>query len=207
MSKLPLNNKPVILVLVLWIALGVTIGVSCGRDNRDNRPIGLNEPAGGGIGVDYPKSYDNLTELASDAALIAVGRIDRTVRVGPDGQPPRGTYTKSAFRLERVLKGDKNGEVIVNQIGAIGQAEDVADPIFRPGEEAVLFLKTNGEVYFLPGPWGRYRIVDNKVYSMNYVVNNTGYYDAPLDLNFHGVELDMFLKDIAETVPAPRTAR
>lgn len=203
MSRLRSKIRSVNCVLVLWIAIGVFIGVSGGRDTRQ---IGLDEPVGGGIFVDYAKGYYSLTELSTDATLIAVGMINRTVEVGPDGQPPSGTYTRSAFRLEKVLKGQETREVIVNQIGAIGGAEDVADPVFRPGERAVLFLKTNnnGELYFLLGPSARYRIVNNKVYSMNYVVRNRGYYEAPLDLNLYGIELDIFIKSIANTLPETR---
>ena len=199
-----MKNKPVILILLLWILIGVFIGVSCGRDNRQ---IGLDEPVGSGIFVDYPKGYYSISELSADAMLIAVGRIDRTVEVGPDEATHGGlSYTKSAFRLDKVLKGKATREVIVVQGGAIGQAEDVASPVFRPGERCVLFLKTTteGETYYVLGPWGRYRIVDNKVYSMNYVVKNRGYYEAPPGLNFNGVELDTFVKNITELLDKVR---
>jgi hypothetical protein len=194
------KNKALIVVLVLWIILGVIIAVAAGRNRLPE--IGLNEPVGGGLFVDYVKDYKNLSELGADADIIVVGRIVRTLEAGTDNATGSLPSTKSVLDVTNVLKGKPAPGIIVNQEGMIGKVEDVASPVFRPGERCVLFLRVSndGKLYYLIGPWGRYRIVGSKVYSMNYVVRNNGYYEATPGLDFNGVLLNTFTRNITQAV-------
>jgi hypothetical protein len=200
-----MKNKALIVVLVFWIILGIIIAVFAGRNSLPE--IGLDEPVGGGLFVDYVKDYKNLSELNAGADIIVVGRIVRTLEAGTDNTTGNLPYTKSVLDVTTILKGKTAPGIIVNQEGMIGKVEDVASPVFRPGERCVLFLRVSkdGKFYYLPGHWGRYRIVDSKVYSMNYVVRNNGYYDAPPGLDFNGVLLNTFTRDVIQVVqPAKR---
>ncbi len=199
-----MRDKSIRLALTTALAVTLTLGaVSC---KSDTRQIGLDEPVGGGLFVDYAKGYYSIDELVVDTDLIALGTIDRTIEVSSDDATYGRLYsTKSALKLQRVLKGEAAREVIVVQTGAIGQAEDVASPVFRQGERTFLFLKKSEiGTYYLPGPTGRYRIVDDKAYSMGYVVKNRGHYDAPPGLDFNGVGLDAFIKNVTETINATK---
>ena len=72
------------------------------------------------IDVDYAKYYESIRELAADADLIAVGPIDRTIEIVPDeATRDRAYLTRSAFRVERVVNGNGDGEIIISQMGAV----------------------------------------------------------------------------------------
>jgi hypothetical protein len=112
-------------------------------------------------------------------------------------------FTKWAFRVEKVLKGDKVKELIIGQSGSPNQpgTDDRDDPLFLPGEQYLLFLNGDSSgVYHNFGPQGRYLIWENKVYSMNYILLPEAQYKPPPELDFNGVELDTIADDINKIV-------
>ncbi|MFH1146921.1 MAG: hypothetical protein V1736_04365, partial [Pseudomonadota bacterium] len=100
----------------------------------------------GVIFLDYVKGYGSLGGLAADADLIVVGTINRIIKVVPDEATKseslknRSYLTRSAFHIERVVKGKADEEIIISQMGAVGWAEEYGNPIFKPGEKLFLFL-------------------------------------------------------------------
>jgi hypothetical protein len=66
-----------------------------------------------------------------------------------------------------------------------GYHADETDPPVQKGERWILFLRAGSDgTYHENGPWGRYKIADDKVFSMNRVIgNNREYFDAGLDFN------------------------
>jgi hypothetical protein len=162
----------------------------------------------------WVRGYHSLNELSTDPDIdmIAIGTIDRVVEIfNYSPIPEHVDYgTKFAFRVETVLKGEYIKEIIVTQVGAPDKpGSDIGeDPLFRIGEKYVLFLSKviypdiyhpTREVlypntYNHPGPWGRYLIIDNKAYSLNYT--STGTYHAPAGLDFNGVDLSTFTQEI-----------
>ena len=196
-------KKPItVAVLTVLVVAGLLTQAAC---SRDSSPPDFSGNTTGIIHVDYIKSYKSIGELATDADLIAVGTIDRTIEVVPDEatrDPRAQTYsTRSAFQVERVVKGSADGEIVLSQIGAIGWAEEVGNPIFRPGERCFLFLRDSPEgIYYLVNPLGRFKITDGNVYSMNYVLP-TGQSRPPLGLMFWKIDLEEFIGRVTGEMP------
>lgn len=69
-------------------------------------------------------------------------------------------------------------------------------PLFLPGERYLLFLReadNSPGLFGGFGPWGRYLVWENQVYSMNHILL-PGAYQAPLGLNFDGAALNSHAK-------------
>ena len=152
----------------------------------------------------WVKDYDSIGELCSESAIIAVGVIGRVVEVI---QEKKNLYfTRFAFRIEQVLKGEENEEVIIYHTGAPDRPGSglADDPLFEVGEEYLLFLKlSESGRYFHPGPWGRYKIIDGMVYSMNHILRDSQY-QAPPQLDFNGVAINTFIEHINVVLGAVR---
>ena len=158
------------------------------------------------IHVGYARVYENLGELADEADLIVTGTIDRIIEVVPDEatkdkEDPRSRtwLTRLAFRVEKSIKGDFTDEIIIIQTGAVGWAQEHGNPVFQPGERCFLFLREEDGIYYPFHPYGRFRIEDDKVSSMNYVLP-TGQARPPVDLTFWKVELDEFSSRIIDAI-------
>jgi hypothetical protein len=155
----------------------------------------------------WVKRYDNLAQLTADASVVAIGTVDRVLDVQQDkmgykGDQPGGNlyHTLFAFRIETQLKGQPLNEIALWQTGAEGKAQIVDDPLFQIGHKYLLFLRTNNPgIYFDLGPWSRYEVVDQKAYSLNYSVG-TKIYEAPPNLDFNGVGLDVLTSTIEKSV-------
>ena len=182
--------------------------------NHESSPPDFSGNTTGVIHVDYIKYYENIGELAADADLIAVGTIDRTIEVVPDeatkdARDPRNqTYlTRSAFRVERVIRGSATKEIAISQMGARGWVEEYGNPVFEPGEKCFLFLRDgNDDMYHLVNPVGRFSIKDGNVYSMNYVLP-TGQSRPQQDLKFWKIDLEEFIDRVTEEIPDINTSK
>ncbi|MFC1946372.1 hypothetical protein ACFLXY_00475 [Chloroflexota bacterium] len=169
------------------------------EDNNSSNTTGI-------IHVGYARSYENLGELADEADLIVAGTIDRTIEVVPDeatkdkkNPMSRMWLTQSAFKVEQSVKGDYTDEIIISQLDALGWAEEQDNPLFEPGERCLLFLREENGIYYLFHPDGRFRIEDDRVSSMNYVLP-TGQARPPLDLTFWRIDLDGFVSRVIEAI-------
>jgi hypothetical protein len=188
-------------LLLLCFAFVATGSFSCGTARETPEPT--TPGTTGVIHIGYGRIYENLSDLVVDADLIAAGEITRNIEVVPDEATRGGIKdTISAFRIETILKGKAQGEVVVSQEGAIGFAEEVGNPVFRPGEKCVLFLKKREEGRFslLNGPRARYVITDGKVSSMNYVLRDTTDSLIPLGLMFWRIDLGRFTTMVTGTL-------
>jgi len=194
-----MKNLITIAVLTTLVVSLLVMQPGCSRNN--GLPV-FSGNTTGIIHVDYVNSYENLGELAADADLIAIGTIDRTIEVISDKATGDQTYlTRSAFRVERVVKGDADEEIIISQTGAIGWAEEVGNPIFKPGERYFLFLRDSLEgIHYLVNPLGRYAIKSNNVYSMNYILP-TGQSRPPQDLMYRNINLEEFISRVTKEMP------
>jgi hypothetical protein len=83
-------------------------------------------------------------------------------------------YTDNRVTVERVLKGSAPSEVIVLQMGLVGEPSTMWPemPVLKPGARAVLFLKdiTNSRkpdqsraTFAVAGPEGQYEVVGNRL--------------------------------------------
>ncbi|HEY96460.1 MAG TPA: hypothetical protein G4O15_16155 [Dehalococcoidia bacterium] len=197
------------LTIVIAILTAVFLLLS-GCDHESNQDKYTGNTAGNTIGiihVEYARSYESLGELAGEADLIVAGTIDRIMEVVPDEATKdkvdpgsRMWLTRSAFKVEKSVKGDFTDEIIIAQLGALGWAEEYGNPIFEPGERCFLFLREgdNG-IYGLLHPDGRFRIEDDKVPSMNFLLP-TGQARPPMNLTFWRVDLNDFLSRIIESI-------
>jgi heat shock protein HslJ len=140
----------------------------------------------------------DLGALCADADLIILG-TGRGFTGIEEIQHSRGSHyvCKSSFRVEAVLKGVAGREMILNH--GVYTSDNITFRIFetnppiQAGERWILFLfKAEDGNYFETGPWGRYRVEDGKVYSMNRILNDNNIYGA--DLDFNGFDLFKFLR-------------
>jgi hypothetical protein len=133
--------------------------------------------------------------------------VDRVIDVVP-AEWGHGTIydARSAFRIDQVLKGKIGKEIVLTKMALKdknGWLEGSnVDPPFEAGEKWVLFLNADMSYNNL-GPWGRYKIIDNKVYSMNRVANDNNAYGGrqpDFKLDFNGVPLADFIASINKTL-------
>jgi hypothetical protein len=178
------------------------------------------------VDVSWDRGYGNMEELCADADVIAVGTITaieevRSEVVGEDRWGPVLVWdTDFAFAVEQVLKGPANlGEVTVGQIGAHGEWELTGDLLFNPEEKYVVFLYgEEGDYATLCGPYGKFRIIEDEVFSMLYFVypelmnyepeEVIQYYDPSESLLFYlnikGIDKQNFIESVLDTMlPIP----
>jgi hypothetical protein len=134
--------------------------------------------------------------------MIAIGTIDRIVEITElDEINEVKTYrTAFSFSIDHLFMGEKTKEVIVYQMGSPEQPSTgfSDDPMFKIGEKSLLFLKENIHgSYFTIGAEGRYKIVDNKVYSLNYVIPD-GLLTVPETMDFNGVTVKQITEKVTE---------
>jgi hypothetical protein len=83
-------------------------------------------------------------------------------------------YTDARMAVERVLKGSAQNEIVVLQMGLVGEPATMWPemPVLKPGARAVLFLKdiTNSRkpdqsraTFAVVGPEGQYEVVGNRL--------------------------------------------
>jgi hypothetical protein len=165
----------------------------------------IKNTSGGGVYASWAKGYNNIGDMATDSQLIAIGVIDRVVETI---QMDEYSYeTSFAFRIEQVLKGEESGEILLHQTGTPGKpwSAIVDDPLFQTGERYLLFLRSNtpGIFFSSGGPNGRYKILDDNVYSMNNILQNNEY-TAPEALDFNGVALTTVIDTVTEAMEEVR---
>jgi|WetSurMetagenome_2_1015567.scaffolds.fasta_scaffold41221_2 hypothetical protein len=148
--------------------------------------------------------YQTIEEMAADSQLIIVGVVKEAGDFRIELRPGNSLYyTTSSLLIQEVVKGDPAGTIIsVQQDGAPGIVEQVDDPIFHRGERVILFLKKDiaSDIYYQPGHNTRYGIIDNKVYSMDFISEYNRYFSVPSERIFNGVKLDSFIKKLNENI-------
>ena len=158
----------------------------------------------------WAMSYNNMDELCSDSYvdIIAFGEIDRIISVESEMLwPERNIYmyfTDFAFKIDRILKGKAVEEVVVHQTGAEdGKMEISDDPLFKTGERYILFLHEyeTGRYSVAGGPDGRFKVVGDKIYSMNYFLTPADI-SLPEGLDVNGMLKDDFVESIIAKVGA-----
>lgn len=172
--------------------------------------------------VSWARGYGSMEELCADADVIAVGTITaiedvKSKVVGEDRWGPIVLWgTDFAFAIEEVLKGPQNlSEVVINQMGAHSEWEANGHPLFNPEEQYVVFLDgEDGRYATLSGPYGKFRIIDDEVFSMLYFVHPElinyepeeviEYYDPSESfmfyLNIKGIDKQTFVESVLDTM-------
>jgi len=160
---------------------------------------------GGGAMVSRAKGYTNMADMATDSPIIVIGKVSRVLSAVQESE---FLYiTNFVFQTTTVFKGDVKGEIIVTQCGTPDAPWAVVndDPLLQTGEKYLLFLNINSRgTYFYYGPSARYKIQNNKVYSMNYILQNDAVYKVPEALDFNGVKLTTVNTMITETLDTVR---
>ena len=192
-----------------FIATGFLSG--CDRASLKTEPVNTGTPQSPSPttlptvsgSASWGASFETLAELCSSSDLVAAGVIDRVASVETDKRVAL-FFTKFVFRIEKTYKGNETAEVLLNITGAPDKpgSDLPEDPLFNVGERWVLFLREYEEGrYYSLGPWGRYKVVDGRVYSMNRLLSMS-WYSFP-ELDFQGVEMETFdrrLTDVLDTV-------
>jgi|WetSurMetagenome_2_1015567.scaffolds.fasta_scaffold184733_2 hypothetical protein len=150
----------------------------------------------------WASNYNSINELYSDTevGLVAIGTISNVIGVFPlttaekENQPIL-SFTDFAFKIEASLKGSTNKEIIIRQTGSYSSGQLVDDPIFKLDEQYILFLHEfePGKYFVKGGPQGRYKIINDKIYSMNYLLSEK-VYQAPQGLDIEGINKHVFIE-------------
>ncbi len=204
---MPLEEKMKIVTQVL-VTLAVLATVSfAGACNTDQNQI---ENQGNTVTVDeegvyialvdWADYYADIAELCRAADLIAYGEIDRVIEVHGTVGIGGHYYTDFGLSVSQALKGNATEEAIIHQMGASGKMVVIDDPLFQQGEKYVLFLHKcdSGVYYVLGGPQGRFKVVDDKVFSMDNIVPDE--ISVSPDLSYNGTELEDFLGIVSAEV-------
>jgi hypothetical protein len=128
--------------------------------------------------VSLAQSYGTVSELTYNSALVAevkilgIDHIDTSID---------STFYKAIVQdvvKQKEVKIEKDATIILKQGGVETEEEkkgvvevDREDPLMKVGEEYVLFLKKHPSVentFYMTGSYqGKYKIQDNKVYSID----------------------------------------
>ena len=188
------------LVAVMLVITALSLLTGCAEKTQiELQPTESPTLSYNGGSASYPASFDNFAELFAASDMVALGVIDRVVEVIP--QKGSLLFTRFAFKTERIYKGGEAGEIVLSITGApdMPGSDLPEDPLFYPGEKWLLFLHEFDEgLYYDLGPWGRYKIIDGKVYSMNRLADISWYMQPELD--YAGVAEDEFYADLTETL-------
>ncbi len=156
----------------------------------------------------WGQSYNNLNEMYNDSFVdtVLIGKITRILTVITEPPPKAASgslhlaFTDFEFCIERTLKGKEAGNITIHQTGASGEFEIRDDPLFQVGEQYLLFLHKyeEGRYFVTGGPQGRFKILGDKVYSMNYFLPPNTYF-PPVALDTNARDLSTFIEEIKPT--------
>lgn len=117
---------------------------------------------------DYAEHYPSPAILAAHSDLVVAGHVDKKLGTSSD---VAGGATRFAFVVTSVLSDpDKQlsqgtGTVTIQQTGTSEGSQCSADPLFRGGAQAVLFLRryASGSFTVVGGPNGRLVVSGGRV--------------------------------------------
>ena len=181
------------------------ISVSCASTPPESPAITFAPGPSGS--ASYVSSFQDMSELCNSSDVIVVGTVEKVIEVVPAEWGHGRIYdARSALRVDKILKGKIDKEIVLTKMALKdnnGWMEGSnVDPPFEAGEKWVLFLSAEMSYNNL-GPWGRYKIIDDKVYSMNRVANDNNAYGSSrpdFKLDFNGVPLADFIADVNQTL-------
>ncbi|NLE07918.1 MAG: META domain-containing protein, partial [Dehalococcoidales bacterium] len=172
----------------------------------DPNPPVLNTASGSPSWAVMP---EDITEVIADSDLIVMGT--GIGYLGMEEQPGSRYITqfdwKSVFRVDAVFNGTCPEEIVLTH--PVDRYPDGSfhfffnsNPPVMEGERWILFLRRHDDgTYTEFGPWGRFKITDEKVYSMNRVTgDDNDYYARKLDIN--GENTWTFLRSLQHTLSA-----
>lgn len=182
-----MKSKLCAAILIIMLLVSFTSCKATSNDTTENI-TGAASPASMAL---YYKDFDKLS-LASDS--IVIGEITQVAH-----QKENTARTYYVFVISQKLKGEV-GDVIL--------LVDYFIPLPKVGEQYVLFIKLSptGTFYILGADQGRYKLVDDKVYSMDFIapasISETDGYIPPVppELQINGISKQDFIKIILETL-------
>jgi hypothetical protein len=197
----------IIAITMLW-----TMGVIPRLFKTGTKGIELSIEPGLPGSASWAGNYQDFQELCNLSDLVVMGAADRYVELKPSHWSSRKELEfydiTTAFKVDTTIKGPEFREInLTHTIRKVpeGWVEFMAeDPPVRLGERWIFFLRWIEEAgqYSELGPWGRYKIVDDRVYSMNRVLkDDNAYNDGYLD--FNGISVSEFLMQVNETLNSP----
>jgi|GEM_PF-6310411 len=156
-------------LLLTGVVLGAAFLLSPSKDSEEQKGPQVI------VDVSYAITYGSYRKAYEDADLVVLGRVT-SVEYHFTSLP----YTISHLEAELVIKGELSGRTVsVSQLG-VGVDEEKGiyyiiyeDPPLEVGERLLLLLRENKDSpsrnwYWYPGMFGRFEVVDDKVYSMMY---------------------------------------
>jgi hypothetical protein len=210
-----LFSKPVLRIVLPIAAVLITISTLWGTGVLPrlvgfvpaSTPPTITFAPGPSSSASYVSSFQDMDELCNSSDVIVVGTVERVIDVVPAEWGNGMIYNaRSAFRIDQVLKGKIGKEIVLTKMALKDKNSWLegsnVDPPFAAGEKWVLFLNADMSYNNL-GPWGRYKIIDNQVYSMNRVANDNNAYGGgqpDFKLDFNGVPLADFIASINKTL-------
>ena len=156
------------------------------------------------ISISWADGAPDMQGLFTTADAVVVGKIGKVIDETNEllGESRFGKnymyYTDFEFIIEANLKAEvKNNSIIIHQIGKAGTQELEDDPLFQSGDSYVLFLREYkpGNYTVLGGPQGRFKIVNDKIYSLNYIYSGNNI-QLPAATQVNGVSKTEFLQPL-----------
>ena len=156
------------------------------------------------ISISWADGAPDMQGLFTTADAVVVGKIGKVIDETNEllGESRFGKnymyYTDFEFIIEANLKAEvKNNSIIIHQIGKAGTQELEDDPLFQSGDSYVLFLREYkpGNYTVLGGPQGKFKIVNDKIYSLNYIYSGNNI-QLPAATQVNGVSKTEFLQPL-----------
>jgi hypothetical protein len=189
------------LIIVLAFVLVITCTVTSCKEIPPQATNNLQQK----ISVSWADGAPDMQGLFTTSNAVVVGKIGKVVDETNEllGESRFGKnymyYTDFEFIIEANLKAEvKNNSIIIHQIGKAGTQELEDDPLFQSGDSYVLFLREYkpGNYTILGGPQGRFKIVNDKIYSLNYLYSGNNI-QLPAATQINGVSETEFLQSLA----------
>jgi hypothetical protein len=186
-------------LLIAWVFVLV---ITCTIISCKEIPPQSNNNVQQKISVSWADGASDMQGLFTTADAVVVGKIGKVVDETNKllGEPAWGKdylyYSDFEFIIESNLKAEvKNNSIIIHQIGKAGTQELEDDPLFQSGDSYVLFLREYkpGNYTVLGGPQGRFKIVNDKIYSLNYIYSGNNI-QLPTETQINGMSKVEFLQ-------------
>jgi uncharacterized lipoprotein YehR (DUF1307 family) len=180
-------------VIGFLAAIAMILSVMSCQTSNDTQETSLD--------ASWSEGFQSLSDMRKASDLIVSGEVVGVDKVTKHvlGEPRWGTeylfLTDYKFRVDRVIKGASESLIVIRQTGAEGKQEVTDDPLFRIGQQAVLFLRTgdSGTYMVAGGPQGRFIVLGGKVYSLNHVRSSV---TVPESLQVNGTSRDTFISNL-----------
>lgn len=210
------KNYMHLLIYLILVSVLISSTISCNGTNNNSQPSKIsikntteaatttsNPKATTIISASYPRDYFTIRELLEvDAmSLIVTGVIGKVTNINEEE-----LLTDYNFTIDDIIWGNEKREITVRGFGIPDGAQMIESPLPETGERYLLVLlraRAVDKYVYSMWPWGTFKIIDNKVYSMPLSIEAI---DEGLPFE-DGMSLDLFIErtnKVTTTLPVQK---